>query len=114
MRKNGQLSEFETSREDQKRVTPASLSALEKAATEAALNRCRALAQRIERDLRDGEAEHFVDLVHWRSFRRRLKALPLSSNGKADARPKSLSPKGNCDQPFGSDRACRAPWAYSW
>ena len=74
MRKNGQLSEFETSREDQKRVTPASLSALEKAATEAALNRCRALAQRIERDLRDGEAEHFVDLVSLAEFQAALES----------------------------------------
>jgi hypothetical protein len=64
------LSEFE----DQKRVTPASLSALEKAATEAALNRCRALARRIERDLRNGEAENFVDLVSLAEFQAALES----------------------------------------
>jgi hypothetical protein len=114
MRKNGQLSEFETSREDQKRVTPASLSALEKAATEAALNRCVPSRSGSSATSAMGRLNILSTSCHWRSFRRRLKALPLSSNGKADARPKSLSPKGNCDQPFGSDRACRAPWAYSW
>jgi hypothetical protein len=55
-------------------VTPASLSALEKAAPEAALKRCRALAQQIDRDLRNGEAEHFADLVSLAEFQAALES----------------------------------------
>ena len=49
MRKENQFSEFESYLEDRKRMTSASLSAIERARTEAALNRCRILAQRIKR-----------------------------------------------------------------
>jgi hypothetical protein len=53
MRKGEQLSRFEIYLEDRKRMTSASLSAIERAGTEAAPNRCRALAQRIQCNLRD-------------------------------------------------------------
>jgi len=54
------MSASERCRRDQER---ASLLALEKAGTEAALNRCRALAQRIECDLRNRRSERFGDLA---------------------------------------------------
>jgi hypothetical protein len=38
-----------------------SLDVMEKAAAEAALNRCRALAAQIEKELRKKRSEHFVD-----------------------------------------------------
>jgi hypothetical protein len=40
-----------------------SLDAIEKAAVEAALNRCRVLADQIESKLRSKKSEHFVDKV---------------------------------------------------
>jgi hypothetical protein len=72
MRKDEQLSPFESSRRDQKRVSRASLSAVEKAGTEAALNRCRALAQRIECELRNRRSEHFADLASLAEFQAAL------------------------------------------
>jgi hypothetical protein len=68
MRNNEQLSEFESYLENQKRMTGASLSAIERAGTEAALNRCRALAQRIQCDLRNRKPEHFVDVMSLADF----------------------------------------------
>lgn len=62
MRKEKQFSEFESYLEDRERMASASLSAIEKAGTEAALNRCRALAHRIHCDLRNKKPEHFVDV----------------------------------------------------
>ena len=62
MRKDEQLSAAERCHGDQERAS-CSLSVLEKAGTEAALNRCRALAQRIECDLRNRRSERFGDLV---------------------------------------------------
>jgi hypothetical protein len=47
----------------QQRVPSESLSALEKAGIEAALNRCRALAEQIEGELRVRRSERFADLV---------------------------------------------------
>src|SRR5262245_38688593 len=61
MRKDDQLSARR--RGDQQRVPSGSLSALEKAGIEAALNRCRALAQQIEGELRIRRSERFADLV---------------------------------------------------
>jgi hypothetical protein len=61
MRKDDQLSA--RCRGDQQRVPSGSLSALEKAGIEAALNRCRALAQQIEGELRIKRSERFADLV---------------------------------------------------
>ena len=61
MRKDDQLSA--RCRGDQQHVPSGSLSALEKAGIEAALNRCRALAQRIEGELRVRRSERFADLV---------------------------------------------------
>jgi hypothetical protein len=50
-------------RGNQQRVPSGSLSALEKAGIEAALNRCRALAQQIEGELGVRRSERFTDLV---------------------------------------------------
>jgi hypothetical protein len=61
MRKDDQLSARR--RGSQQRVPSGSLSALEKAGIEAALNRCRALAQQIEGELGVGRSERFADLV---------------------------------------------------
>ena len=63
MRKNDQSSLRESCRGDQQCVSSGSLSVLEKAGTEAALNRCRTLAQRIEGELRIRGSERFADLV---------------------------------------------------
>jgi hypothetical protein len=60
MRKDDQLS---ARRRGDQHVPSGSLSALEKAGIEAALNRCRALAQQIEGDLRVRRSERFADLV---------------------------------------------------
>jgi len=62
MRKSEQVSEFETYLNERQRMTTASISAIEKAGTEAALARCRALAHRIHDDLRNKRPEHFVNL----------------------------------------------------
>jgi len=61
MRKDDQLSA--RSRGDEQRVPSGPLSALEKAGIEAALNRCRALAQQIEGELRIRRSERFADPV---------------------------------------------------
>jgi hypothetical protein len=45
-----------------------SLDATEKAAVEAALNRCRTLAAKIESDLRNKRPEHFVDKLALADF----------------------------------------------
>jgi len=50
-------------RGDQQRVPSGPLSALEKVGIEAALNRCRALAQQIEGELRVRRSEPSADLV---------------------------------------------------
>jgi hypothetical protein len=45
-----------------------SLDAIEKAAAEAALNRCRALAAQIESELHNKKPEHFVDKLSLADF----------------------------------------------
>jgi glutathione S-transferase len=45
-----------------------SLDATEKAATKAALNRCRAVAAKIESELRNKKPEHFVDKLSLADF----------------------------------------------
>jgi hypothetical protein len=65
------------------------LDATEKAATEAALNRCRALAHQIEGKLRNGA--HPVENV---SLAFLLSALPKSSNRRADGRFPSPGSEG--------------------
>jgi len=62
MRKDDQLSARRRG-DHQQRVPSGSLSALEKAGIEAALNRCRALAQQIEGELGVRRSERFTDLV---------------------------------------------------
>jgi arginine utilization protein RocB len=51
-----------------KRAVSDEFDATEKAAMEAALNRCRALARRIKRRLRNKRAEHFVDKLSLADF----------------------------------------------
>jgi hypothetical protein len=63
MGKSEQLSEFEAYLEDRSRRTRASLSAIEKAGTDAALNRCRALARQIQSDLLKKSPDDFVNLL---------------------------------------------------
>jgi len=58
-----QLSEFQASLEDRKRRAKASLSAIEKAGPEAALNRCRALARQIQSDLLNKKPDQFVNAL---------------------------------------------------
>jgi uncharacterized protein YjaG (DUF416 family) len=62
MHKSGQISEFKSYLNDRQRMTTATLSAIERAGIEAALDRCRALAHRIHGDLRDKRAEHFISV----------------------------------------------------
>ena len=62
MHKSGQISEFKSYLNDRQRMTTATLSAIERAGIEAALDRCRALAHRIRGDLRNKRPEHFVSV----------------------------------------------------
>jgi hypothetical protein len=72
MRKCQQMSEFETYLNERRRMTTDSLSAIEKAGTEAALDRCRALAHRIQGDLRNKRPEHFANLWSLAEFQASL------------------------------------------
>ena len=56
------MSEFKTYLNERQRMTTATLSAIEKAGVEAALDRCRALAHRIRGDLRNKRPEQFVSI----------------------------------------------------
>jgi hypothetical protein len=60
--KSEQMSEFKTDLNERQRMTTATLSAIEKAGIEAALDRCRALAHQIRGDLRNKRPEHFVSI----------------------------------------------------
>jgi DNA-binding transcriptional regulator YbjK len=62
MRKSEQISDFKTYLNERQRMTTATLSEIEKAGIEAALDRCRALAHRIRGDLRNKRPEHFVSV----------------------------------------------------
>jgi hypothetical protein len=65
-----------------------SLDAREKAAAEAALNRCRALAGQIEMILCN-ERRHFIDEISLADFYASLERLPMSSDIKADSRSRT-------------------------
>ena len=93
MRQDEQLSSFESSRADQKRVSRASLSALEKAGMEAALNRCRALAQRIECDLLNRRCEHFVDVASLAEFQAALERAASVLKRKSRRSAQTSEPK---------------------
>ena len=62
MRKSEQISDFKTYLNERQRMTTATLSEIEKAGIEAALDRCRALVHRIQGDLRDKRPEHFISV----------------------------------------------------
>jgi hypothetical protein len=66
--KSERNSDFETYLKERNRRTSAALSAIEKAGTEAALDRCRALAHRIQTDLRDKKPEHFMNVMSLADF----------------------------------------------
>ena len=87
-RSDEQLSEY---LEDRKRMTGASLSVIEEVGTKAALNRCRALAQRIQCDLRNKKPEHFADVGASADFQVALEhaasmLYDLESGGGAETR----------------------------
>ena len=56
------MSVFKTYGNERQHMTTATLSAIERAGIEAALDRCRALAHRIHGDLRDKRPEDFVSV----------------------------------------------------
>jgi hypothetical protein len=62
MQKSEQICDFKSYLTERQRMTTATLSAIEKAGIEAALDRCRALAHRIRGDLRNKRPEHFVSV----------------------------------------------------
>ena len=62
------------------------LDATEKAAVEAALNRCRALAVQIGSDSVTRGPSTSLTNCHWQSFAPPLSTLPMSSDRKADSR----------------------------
>ncbi len=62
MRKSEQISDFKNYLNERQRMTTATLSKIEKAGIEAALDRCRALAHRIRGDLHNKRPEHFVSV----------------------------------------------------
>src|SRR5262249_17943183 len=62
MHKSEQTCDFKSYLTERERMTTATLSAIEKAGVEAALDRCRALAHRIRGDLRNKRPEHFVSV----------------------------------------------------
>ena len=59
MHKSEEICDFKSYLTERQRMTTATLSAIEKAGVEAALDRCRALAHRIRGDLRKKRPEHF-------------------------------------------------------
>ena len=68
MRKREQVSEFENYLTARNQRIKAALSAIEKAGTGAALDRCRALARRIQGDLHHKKPEHFVNVMSLADF----------------------------------------------
>ena len=61
MHRDQQFSKFETYLKDRELSFKRSLSAIEQQGTEGALDRCRVLADQINRDLRDQKPGHFVN-----------------------------------------------------
>jgi hypothetical protein len=64
----GKLSEFEAYLKDRQEKTSLSRSEIERNGTEAALDRCRELALRIQSELSSRSAEDFVDLLALADF----------------------------------------------
>ena len=62
MHKSEEICDFKSYLTERQRMTTATLSAIEKAGVEAALDRCRALAHQIRGDLRNKRPEHFVSV----------------------------------------------------
>jgi len=72
MHKSEQTCDFKSYLTERERITTATLSAIEKAGVEAALDRCRALAHRIRGDLRNKRPEHFVSVWSLADFQTSL------------------------------------------
>ena len=72
MHKSEEICDFKSYLTERQRMTTATLSAIEKAGVEAALDRCRALAHRIHGDLRNKRPEHFVSVWSLADFQMSL------------------------------------------
>jgi hypothetical protein len=68
MLKSERISEFERYLKERNRRTSTALSVIEKAGTEAALDRCRTLAHQIQTDLRHKKPEHFMNVMSLADF----------------------------------------------
>jgi hypothetical protein len=66
--KDQQLSNFETYLKDRELSFKRSLSAIERRGAEGVLDRCRVLAEQINRDLRDQKPGHFVNIPSLADF----------------------------------------------
>ena len=82
MHRDQQFSKFETCLKDRELSFKRSLSAIEQQGTEGALDRCRVLADQINRDLRDQKPGHFVNSPLLADFQLSLEhaALLLEEN----------------------------------
>lgn len=68
MLKSERISEFERYLKERNRRTSTALSVIEKAGTEAALDKCRMLAHQIQTDLRHKKPEHFMNVMSLADF----------------------------------------------
>jgi hypothetical protein len=112
MHKSDQMSEFKTYLNERQHMTTATLSTIEKAGIEAALDRCRALAHQIRSDLRNKRPEHFVSIWSLADFQVSLEraASVLEQKSRRSLEKKGGNGRGraNGDQAlFGS--ASRKP-----
>jgi len=99
MRKSEQMSEFKTYGNERQRMTTATLSAIEKAGIEAALDRCRALAHQIRGDLRNKRPEHFVGIWSLADFQISLEraASVLEEKSRRSLQKKGGNGRGRAD-----------------
>jgi hypothetical protein len=92
MPKDAQVFEFETYLKDRERGT---LCPIEKAGTEAALDRCRMLADRIASDLREKTSEHFVSILSLAEFLASLERAASVLGENPEVRGQSLKSEAN-------------------
>ena len=107
MHKSERMSEFKTYLNERQHMKTATLSAIEKAGIEAALDRCRALAHQIRGDLRNKRPEHFVSIWSFADFQVSLEraASVLEQKSRRSPQKKGGNGRGraNGDQAlFGS------------
>ena len=119
MRKREQVSEFETYLTERNGRIKAALSAIEKAGRGAALDRCRALARRIQGDLHHKKPEHFVNVMSLADFQVsleraasvRTRAPAQALRGKSEraryvAVPQVMTAKCDCRWPSSGGIRC--------